>query len=148
IKTNCPGSFSEVQFSAKFTWAHWEPTEAGMKTSGSPLEIRIGKVAGEKSKTLAQIYSQNGGQSQAVSEMKAFEKKGAFTPGVMDLACESVGFGALSAPAALVWANDEGTAPSLRFGSWLNGYKQASLTIEIDHFSQPIKTAGKLAQAQ
>ena len=55
----------------------------------------------------------------------------------LELVCYSPHGLPLSSPATLFWAQGADDSGSLRFGTWLTGYQQLPLQVEIDRFLSP-----------
>jgi hypothetical protein len=55
----------------------------------------------------------------------------------LDLQCRGEELGALSARVAVLWGQGTQSQTQLRFGSWVDGYEQAALKVEVDRFSAP-----------
>ncbi len=108
--------------------------DASFSLDGAPMQIR---VTGAKAKkpTLAALFTR--GQCQAVCEVTNFEQDGEKTtfgnPLSLELSCKSVGLAPLVVNATLFWPEALGQkTPTLRFGTWLTGYRKASLKVRFD----------------
>lgn len=111
----------ELQYLASFELKG----EPGRK---SALELRVGK--GSSKGWIAEIVSDN--NCEAVCYSKEVEKNEAQELESLDMKCKSKGIDALSAPATLLLSTGRGKAPVLRFGSWLEGYREAMLQVQLD----------------
>lgn len=107
------------------------------RTHGAePLRFVIGEAeGGTKGSAVAQIWA--GNHCQASCSSIQFEKGDLSMPISLDLQCRGEELGALSAHVALLWAQGNNTSTQLRFGSWVEGYEQAALKVEVDRFSTP-----------
>jgi hypothetical protein len=126
---NCSLPIKNVQFSGTFS----------LKSSPQkkPLRFVIGEPAGAGSgSSVAQIWS--GDRCQATCSSIDIEKGEMALPISLDLQCrgEDLG-GALSAHVAVLWDHGADHTTVLRFGSWLEGYEQAAMKVEVDHFNSP-----------
>lgn len=123
VPATCGARISKVYYSAAFQW------------QGQAKKLVIGVASGnaDASVPVAQIGSARG--CEAVCSPAALERDEASRPVSMDMVCRSVAFDAASTPATLLWGGDTGRTPTLRFGSWLTGYRQASLRVERDAYS-------------
>jgi hypothetical protein len=66
-------------------------------------------------------------------------------PSQIDLECEATEFGAMTGPATLIFKGPGVETPVIRFGTWLDGYRQADLLVSTDRISHNVqrKPAGK-----
>lgn len=118
----CPKQIKDLTYSASFVY------------DSTPLKVRLGKGA-NKSEFIAQIWNK-AGHCEAVCRVKVWDKITPGQPNSLDLDCASTNLGALTTPATIFWSIRTGQ-PAIRFGTWLNGYKQADLKVEVDHFNRP-----------
>ncbi len=103
--------------------------DASFSLDGAPMQIR---VTGSKAKvpTLATLFAK--GQCQAVCEVTNFEQETG-NPLSLELSCRSVGLAPLAVTATLFWPEALGQkTPTLRFGTWLTGYRKAPLKVRFD----------------
>jgi hypothetical protein len=128
-----------LQFAGTFDWknAHTGKSEKLKFVIGTPEHS-------EKGTSVAQIWA--GKQCQAscssvdlgaASGAKAFAKDELSLPISLDLQCRGEELGALSARVAVLWGHGSRSETTLRFGSWVDGYEQAALKVEVDHFNAP-----------
>lgn len=117
-------------FSASFEWN---------ATNGAnhKMSVRIAKNSAD-----AQILA--GTQCLAVCHVKpeaADTEIGrtiaSITPQHVDLDCSAADFSALTGPATLIFRGIGVDTPLIRFGTWLDGYREASLTIQADRLQPP-----------
>ncbi|MBY0472030.1 hypothetical protein K2X30_12765 [bacterium] len=130
-------ALSEVYYQASF--------QAPQNKHG--LKIQVGKTASKKrgkAKLLARISSDRS-QCVAICQVKGLQtdlearRRGVFTPISLDLTCVDPETGFLNSPASILFKN---TAlgvyrPTLRMGTWLNGFQQTTLKVERDRYSLP-----------
>ena len=148
-QAGCGVAFKNVYYSAVFR---------SMNAATSQKE-RMHLIIGESASKpmIAQIYSSTG--CQATCEPKHFEKDGPSVPVALQMECKSTQLGAFTTTATVLWGRGRSMHrfPTLRFGTWLNGYEHASLDVERDHYSNPrplavqapaSKKPAKLAQTQ
>lgn len=139
IATGCPATISELQFSARFDL-------------GKKMEIRIGKFQNSNpliKKTGALITAQqpNGRITcEAVCSLNWAEPEVTLpgaeairpsSPASLAFSCQSVGFKELSVPVTLLRKSYISAIPILRFGTWLDGYRDAALHVTVDTYSRP-----------
>lgn len=91
------------------------------------MQIRLGG----KKKWVAEIFSNQ--SCKALCEVKQSSEQ------VFDLRCQSSEFHPLAVPATLFLAAGAGRYPRLRFGSWLQGYQEARLSVEQNRIQNGIK---------
>jgi hypothetical protein len=116
-------------FAASFEWK----AENG---ASHKMSVRI--AAGpEDGKEEAQITS--GKQCLAVCHVKPDAPEtdigrtiASITPRQIDLDCSAAEFAALTGPATLIFKGAGVDAPMIRFGTWLDGYREASLKVQAD----------------
>jgi hypothetical protein len=136
----CGKATGETLYSAIFKWS----SEA---QSGKTMKIIIAKAKKpgfKDSKIVAKIL--NGKSCEAVCNVEKLETFGSeksLKAASVDMNCKSAALGALAAPATVFFQNE--SDPSLgepksvlRFGTWLQGYEQASLTTEVDESARLI----------
>jgi hypothetical protein len=122
-----------------------------MNTASGKTELRT-LVLREASdgRVFGQIRSGEGtdGACQAVCRSKRMEKNGPL-PVAMDLECRSASLGSLSSTATLLWGRGRSMSkmPTLRFGTWLHGFEQVPLKVEVDQFSVPGRQLANRAPA-
>ena len=124
---SCGSKLGHVEYKAAFDW---------MGTSVVPktMQLRIGAIEGRPEMLVAQIV--DGSECQAVCQIKAIERSNLMAPVSMDLDCRGNKLNPLAAPATLFWAYGEELQPTIRFGTWLNGYQEASLRVEMDGYAE------------
>ncbi len=113
--------------------------DASFFLDGAPMQIRVGNDL--KKKMTATVYAQ--GRCQAVCEVTNFEQDrnqatGGGNPLSLELSCRSVGLAPLESRATLFWPEALGQKlPTLRFGTWLTGYRKAPLKVRLDTLTRP-----------
>lgn len=127
VDRGCGVSFKKVDYSAQFTW------------KGKLSNLSVGTaIENGKLRWLAQIASTRGGvqSCQAICEVQHLEvdRFRESAPVSLDMKCQSSGFAPLETKAVLLWASEIQQAPMLRFGTWLSGYQDAVLKVELDGF--------------
>jgi hypothetical protein len=134
----CGTRFKTLTYSAAFSW------ENAATHVAKPMRILVGTstlapdpARSEKPQLTAQIWS--GKECMAVCEAKSFEKEGPFSPVSLEMTCKSAELGAVALPTTLLWGRGHSLSklPTLRFGTWLHGYEQAALEVELDRYSMP-----------
>jgi hypothetical protein len=121
--SGCDTPLKSVRYAAHFEWPQAGP---GEKNS---LQLLIGSRESSKTgETVAQIWSGNQCQLSCLSTQ--------LDPTALELKCRSAQLGMLTTSATVLWNRDAkpGHEATLRFGTWLEGYEQAPLRVEIDHF--------------
>ncbi len=97
---------------------------------------------------VAQIWS--GSQCQAVCKVASIEKENSLTPVAVEMSCESVGFSPLAVKASILWGGEKSMymakQPTIRFGTWLEGYRDSALKVELDRYSMSNDTNRGLAK--
>jgi len=78
----------------------------------------------------AQITSSDQCEAICSVEQKSLGKR-AF-PEAVPMRCQSPRLGALQTPVTLLWPPGKSQKPVLRFGTWLGGYQQTALLVELD----------------
>lgn len=144
--TSCSQVIQDVFYSASFDLPESAQTAYKMK-------LLIGKPK-SSSEMIAQIWS--GKSCQAVCDLKMLQKEDAFTPISLEMDCKSPSISALATPATLYFHASEMVVtqpeqfPTLRFGTWLQGYHQSLLSVQVDRYTKPGRSPGlsKLAIAQ
>lgn len=136
---SCSMKLKTLQFAGTFDWKN---TKNGRLEK---LRFVIGSPEhGEKGTSVAQIWA--GKQCQASCSSvdlgaapgtQALEKDELSLPISLDLQCRGEELGALSARVAVLWGHGSKSETTLRFGSWVDGYEQAALKVEVDHFNAP-----------
>jgi hypothetical protein len=106
----CTAKIGKVAYSGSF-----EMPEGG--GSYEQMSIQVG-LARHSKQLVANIFV--GGDCQATCRLKVLPRSGAPEAPSSDFSCD----GAFSAPATLFWSQDD---PSIRFGTWLEGYTQVSV---------------------
>ncbi len=91
------------------------------------MQIRLGM----KKKWVAEIVSNQ--NCKALCEVRQSSDQ------VFDLRCQSSEFHPLAVPATLFLATGPGRYPRLRFGTWLQGYQEARLSVEQNRIQSSIK---------
>jgi hypothetical protein len=137
LNEGCRVPLSQIQYSARFEW------------QGQRLQLRVGTIRRGDGRMQRVATISGAGSCQAVCTAKPLEKTDERRPIAMDLACWSSQLEALNSPVTIVWPNAErGTrANLLRFGTWVDGYREAALRVEFDHYSEAV-TGPKLAAQQ
>lgn len=123
----CSTRLKDVSYKASFTL---KSLYAGKR----PFQIQIGSER-QSGKTMA-LITQNDGSCYAICGIRHFEKEGKARPVSMLLSCENAELARLTIPVTLIWASAYQKLPMIRFGSWLNGYQQASLRVKTDALSK------------
>jgi hypothetical protein len=141
----CSMRLKSLQFAGTFDWKNTRTgkVEKLRFVIGTPAQGAGGTPAqGAATTSVAQIWS--GKQCQASCSSVDFGKStppGALQtdelsmPISLDMQCRGEELGALAARVAVLWNHGSKGATTLRFGSWVDGYEQAALKIEVDHFS-------------
>lgn len=111
--------------------------EMADSSAGKAERRRLVVAETEGRKLIAQIWS--GNSCQATCRALSFEKGKASSPVALHLECQSAQLSSLTASATLLWGRGRSLSkvPTLRFGTWLQGYRQAVLEVELDRFSSP-----------
>lgn len=115
-------AYDHPAFAAAFEWK----AENG---AVHKMSVKISKDAEE-----AQILA--AGQCLATCHVKAEPESeigrtiASVSPRQIDLDCSAAEFAALTGPASLIFKGVE--APTIRFGTWLDGYREASLQVQAD----------------
>lgn len=131
----CSTQLKEVLYSAQFDW---EGT--------TPMQIRIGTRSQPQGDIWAVISGPRG--CQAICRMKEFVKNSVESPIALSMSCQGAGFGVLTTPATVLWTSYDFPKPTLRFGSWVNGYQSVALRVEFDRYSAPKNSARTVAIAR
>ncbi|MGZ3707953.1 MAG: hypothetical protein ACXWPM_03890 [Bdellovibrionota bacterium] len=133
----CAEEFDQLEFSAKYSWSG----------APEPMRVRVGRASrGEKgSEWIAQLSTESKG-CFAFCSVKNFERENPLTPVALNLQCQSGQFGPLSAPTTILW-NKSGKAEIIRFGTWIAGYEQTTLSVDMDTYSGPSLAPRTLAQS-
>lgn len=118
---SCARSLDRLYYSAVFE----SPTTA------EPMRVQVGRSQEE---TVALISSQD--SCHASCKVVRLEKQGPRQPSALVMKCRSQRLAALTTPVALLWSESDRPSPEIRFGSWLTGYQQARLRIELDRYSR------------
>lgn len=119
-----PAPNAEVVYSALFRWN-------GANGQATQMRLTLKRVEGSK-KLVALITEKNADSRKpsALCQVKSLEAD------TIDLVCKSENFGALAAPATLIIRPAKSRLDRrpafVRFGTWLEGYKQAPLLVEAD----------------
>jgi hypothetical protein len=124
----CATQIESIQFAGTFS------LKSASANKNKPLRFVIGFPAESNGdQAIAQIWS--GSHCQATCSSLTLEKGDLSMPLSLDLQCRGGELGPLSAHVAVLW--DHGPKPStlLRFGTWLEGYEQASIKVEVDRFN-------------
>ena len=130
--TNCATKLKEVLYSARFNWE-----------SSTPMQIRVGTTNTPSSEVMAIISSETG--CQAICQFKDFVKNSVDSPVALSLTCRGAHFGALTTPATVLWSSYEFPKPTLRTGTWVSGFQNVGLRVELDRYSQPNPPARAMA---
>lgn len=97
---------------------------------------------------IAQIWS--GNQCQAVCKVASIEKDTPLTPVAVEMSCEAMGFSPLAVKASILWGGEKSAfmakKPTIRFGTWLEGYRDSALNVELDRYSMSTSTNRALAK--
>ncbi len=127
---SCPMPMSKVSYSASFQWI--QPGTG--KPQSHKLVVGAQGSSGELS---AQIWT--GNQCEAICQPQSFDQDGPMSPIAMQMNCRGARLGSFTTTATLLWGRGQtmSRTPTLRFGTWLNGYEQAPLLVEVDQFSLP-----------
>lgn len=136
LASTCGSKLEHVEYKADFDWM-------GSSVVPKAMQLRIGSLEGRPNEKVAQIAT--GGECQAVCRIEAFEKSNLQMPVSMDLDCRGNRLNPLAAPATLFFARGEELQPTIRFGTWLNGYQEAALRVDVDRYSGDV-AARSLAQ--
>ena len=108
---------------------------ANFKFQKEPMKLVISRTPAGSS---AQILAANGA-IQARCSLKHVERDEGSKPLAVDMECRSAHFSPLVRPATIFWANGaDSSAPALRFGTWLEGYEQVRLNVEVDRYSHGV----------
>ncbi len=131
----CSGEMEQVLFAAKFR-------------SGTSMRIKIGTLKHAKNpRPLAQIWTREG--CEAVCELRALEREGTLKPIALAMECQGVRFSPLMMQASVLWGGNTGRhlaeKPTLRFGTWLEGYTLSELEVEIDRYTTGDKVDRRVA---
>ena len=124
----CGKATSKALYTATF---QWQSSKAWRKI----IVAKALKPRFNDSKIVAKLM--NGSSCEAICDVQRIDTVGtgnSMQVASMEMTCQSAQFGALSSPATL-WLRDDMTgrpATILRFGTWLQGYKQTMLTTEVD----------------
>jgi hypothetical protein len=149
----CSMSLKTLQFAGTFDWknAHTGKTEKLRFMIGTP------EKGAAKGTSVAQIWSGKHCQASCssidiVGRPGALEMDEASIPISLDLQCRGEALGALAARVAVLWSHGSQPTTTLRFGSWVDGYEQAALKVEVDRFNSkalswntPTQAAPRLA---
>ena len=122
-------TLSEVYFSAQFRW------NGGLSKNG----FRLGPDRENPQSIRAEILDSEG-KTQALCQMVRFTKDSTTEPVAMDLKCRSGSLSFLHTTVSLLWNGAK--TPSLRFGSWLSGYKKVALDVTTDRYAHPESPRG------
>ncbi len=137
----CSIQLKEVLYSAQFDWS--AQLNQGVST---PMQIQIGTQSHPQGDAWAVITGPRG--CQAICRMKEFVKNSVESPIALSMSCQGEGFGVLTTPATLLWTSYDFPKPTLRFGSWVNGYQSVALRVEFDRYSLPKTRTRTVAIAQ
>ena len=107
---SCGQKATRVYFSASFKW------------KAQPMKVIIAKVP-EQRDPVAFISSQT---CEATCQIKEVDTAS------VELACRSTAFAPLTTPATVFIAAHKSGQSTLRFGTWIQGYQQASLRIDLN----------------
>jgi hypothetical protein len=117
-------------FAATFEWQ-------AANGANHPMSVRIAKDS-----THAQILA--GDQCLAICQVKPNEPDSeisrtiaSITPQHVDMECSAAEFAALTGPATLIFRGIGYESPVIRFGTWLDGYREAGLKIQADRLQSP-----------
>ena len=105
------------------------------------LEFRLSRDSRSPENFSALITSKSGAVQAVCDLVQAVDRSSSF-PESFDFTCHGASFGALQMPASLILTNK----PLLRFGSWLKGYQQAPLRVQMDGLTTPLRRALALTQ--
>lgn len=124
---------ADVAYSARFTFQK------------EPMKLVIHREASGSS---AQILTA-AGAVQARCKFKNVERDESQKPVVVDMECKSAQFSPLVRQASLFWPNGAGSSsPALRFGTWLEGYEQVRLSVDVDRYSRVVNRAPSVVNKQ
>jgi hypothetical protein len=137
----CGTKFERLLYVADFRAPLDEPVVAA--ADAADLSLRVGTDA--QGQTRALISGRRDGTCRATCRVKGLERDARNRPISLDMECRDAGLRALRVPATLIWAEGSALAwPSLRFGSWLQGYQHARLRVTLDRYgSTPPRLAPK-----
>jgi hypothetical protein len=131
-------AMGDPAFSASFEWK----AENG---AGHKMSVRIARDTAD-----AQILS--GNQCLAVCRVKPDAPEteigrtiASIRPRQIDLDCTASDFAALTGPATLIFRGVGVDTPMIRFGTWLDGYREASLTVQADRL-EPARSVQREAR--
>jgi hypothetical protein len=138
---SCASKFDELNYVADFDWVIPGQTTRKMK-------IRIGALQPYRhAEPILVAHLISKGSCEATCRTQIFEKDGE-APLALEMRCQSSKFDALTVPVTLFWPAALGKRSAvLRFGTWLEGYRQAPLFVQLDRWSgTDVKSQKKLAQ--
>ncbi len=134
---------STSAFSAELTYA------ASFALNGKPMKVLIHRPSMNAGAS-AQIQSENA--RVASCEVKSIERDETMKPVAVVMDCQNPGFKQLANTVTVFWPGlNPQNVPVIRFGTWLSGYEQAKLKVEVDRFQSPAKpvlTQKKAAEKQ
>lgn len=102
-------------------------------TSSTPWKLVIYKKHSKK-RLFAQISAD--GASLAECELRGFERNQLGQPLTLEMGCKNTQLESFTTTATLLWDHKSRTSASLRFGTWLQGYEQVPLTVQMDRFTK------------
>lgn len=103
------------------------------KGSDAGLELTIGNRADGTWATLSR-----GSECLSICRVEPEWRSQASRPDSIQLQCANIQFDALSAQAVLLWPGIEAAHPILRFGTWLQGYRDFALSVKVDRYSDGV----------
>lgn len=116
-QSSCGKAFTQVNYSASFQWKSPEGET-------HPMRILIGNSAART--TSAKIMNEASGECRAVCELgRKSGRLHAGMPDAIELTCRAPVLGSLETPTVLL-------ENRIRFGSWLKGYHEAALRVDLD----------------
>lgn len=128
----CSMKLKTLQFAGTFDW------KSGSSGKIEKRRFVIGTPAhGAVGTSVAQIWAGNHCQASCSSVDLGAGVTGFSLPISLDLQCRGEELGALSARVAVLWSHGSKSETMLRFGSWVDGYEQAALRVELDQFNAP-----------
>lgn len=134
----CNPEISGVNFSAAFQWS-----EAGTPRGDYLLQMKDRSaqiLQGNRCVAFCtvQTRAKNKGAKNApgsgLSGRKLAETQ---FPEAVDLECRATDLSGMVTPASLIFRTEQGAGktPILRFGSWVNGYQETELKVQVDQLS-------------
>ncbi len=148
---SCASKMDQVLYQASFSWNQLDSVEGAtvQQKKGSKMKVVVGTLVAGSRAPMAQIWSD--GSCQAVCKLKSLEKEGVLQPIALEMDCQGVGFSPLAMNASLLWGGTssrfQAEKPTIRFGTWLQGYQQAELEVQVDLYSTPGRVDRRLALA-